>query len=173
MSAPPAPSVEFVVAVAENDVIGRANGLPWRLSADLRRFKSLTLGHSVLMGRKTFESIGKALPGRRNIVLTRAAGFAAPDCFAVTSVADALRMAAGEAVLMVIGGAEVYRQCLPLAARIHLTVVHANIADGDAFFEGWHAPVWRESMRERHAADDRNSFDYSFVTLERESGPPA
>ena len=159
-------SLEFVVAVAENDVIGRANGLPWRLSADLRRFKAITLGHSVLMGRKTFESIGRALPGRRNLVLTRKAPFAAEDCVIVDSLPAAIA-AAGDGTLMVIGGAEIYRKCLPFAAKIHLTVVHTRIADGDAFFEGWRDPAWRETFRERHRADEKNSFDYSFVTLER------
>ncbi len=160
-------SIEFVVAVAENDVIGRANGLPWRLSADLRRFKAITLGHSVLMGRKTFDSIGRALPGRRNLVLSRSGHAVAPGCEVVAGVAEALRAAGDGGVLMVIGGAEVYRQCLPLAARIHLTIVHTRIGDGDAFFTGWRDPGWREASRERHPADEKNSYDYSFVTLER------
>jgi dihydrofolate reductase len=162
-------SIEFVVAVAENDVIGRENGLPWRLPADLRHFKSVTLGHSVLMGRKTFESIGKALPGRQNFVLTRSADFTAAGCTIVHSLDAALAAAGAGAPLMVIGGAEVFRLSQELARRIHLTIVHTRIADGDARFDGWHDPRWREVARERHEADERNSHAYSFVTLERGS----
>jgi len=162
-------ALELVVAVAENDVIGRGNRLPWRLSADLRRFKSLTLGKHVLMGRKTYESIGKALPGRINLILTRSAEFVAADCTAVGTL-DEARIAAGESALMVIGGAEVYRQCLPSAIRIHLTLVHTRIEDGDTFFADWRGTDWRESFRERHEADEKNDFPYSFVTLERGLG---
>jgi dihydrofolate reductase len=159
--------MELVVAVSENDVIGRGNQLPWRLSADLRRFKTLTLGKHVLMGRKTYESIGKALPGRTNLVLSRSAAFAPSDCTVVSGI-DAACAAAGNATaLMVIGGAEIYRQCLPLSSRIHLTLVHTSIEGGDAFFDGWRGPQWRESSRERHEADDKNSYPFSFVTLER------
>lgn len=156
-----------MLAVAENDVIGRGNRLPWRLPADLQRFKSLTLGKPVLMGRKTYESIGRALPGRRNIVMTRAAGFAAPDCTPVATL-EAARLAGRDApALMVIGGAEIYRQCLGLAGRIHLTLVHTRIADGDVYFDGWRGAEWRESGRERREADARHSSAYSFITLDR------
>jgi dihydrofolate reductase len=160
-------NVEFVVAVSENDVIGRDNGLPWRLSADLRHFKAVTLGHSVLMGRKTFESIGKALPGRRNFVLTRSANFTAPECTIVHSIEEARAAAAPAGPLMIIGGAEVFRLSLALARRIHLTIVHTHIAGGDALFDGWRDAAWREVDRERHEADEKNSYAYSFVTLER------
>lgn len=160
-------AVELVVAVADDDAIGRANGLPWRLPADLGRFKTLTMGKTLLMGRKTHESIGRALPGRINLVLTRSAAFAAADCVIVGSLEEARRAASGAAPLMVIGGAEIYRQCLPFASRIHLTRVHASVRDADTFFAGWHGAEWRESWREDHAADERNEFPYSFVTLER------
>lgn len=160
-------TIELVVAVAENDAIGRGNALPWHLPADLRHFKEITLGHSVLMGRKTFESIGRALPGRRNLVLTRSPGFAAADCIAVASVDEALDITDAGLPLMVIGGAEVFQVCLGHAARIHLTIVHAQIADADAYFQGWRGLEWREARRERHEADERNAFAYSFVTLER------
>ncbi|MDP8985250.1 MAG: dihydrofolate reductase [Pseudomonadota bacterium] len=160
-------ALELVLAVAENDVIGRGNRLPWRLSADLRRFKALTLGKHVLMGRKTYQSIGKALPGRTNLVLTRSADFAAADCTAVGSVDAARGATSPGSTLMVIGGAEIYAQCLALAGRIHLTLVHTSIADGDTFFAGWRGVEWRTSFRERHEADDKNEFAYSFLTLER------
>ncbi len=158
--------MELIVAVAENDVIGRANQLPWRLSADLRRFKALTLGKAVLMGRKTYESIGRALPGRTNIVMSRSPGFAPEGCVIVATL-DAARVAAGGNTLMVIGGAEIYRQCLPFASRIHLTLVHTRIEGGDTFFDSWRGSEWHESFRERHEADEKNAFAYSFVTLER------
>ncbi len=161
-------SLELVVAVAENDVIGRGNRLPWRLSADLRRFNALTLGKAILMGRKTYESIGKALPGRTNLVMTRSGDFAAADCIVVDTLKAARSAATAGCALMVIGGADVYRQCLPFASRIHLTLVHARIADGDTFFAAWRGAEWRESWRERHEADDKNEFACSFVTLDRD-----
>jgi dihydrofolate reductase len=162
-----AADLELVVAVAENDVIGRRNQLPWHLPADLRHFKSLTIGKPVLMGRKTYESIGKALPGRMNIVLSRSADFAPGDCVVVKTLDDARIAAGAQAPLMVIGGAEIYRQCLPLARRIHLTLVHAHIEDGDTRFAGWRGAEWDASSREHHEADDRNAHPYSFITLER------
>jgi dihydrofolate reductase len=166
-AAAPSAALELVVAVAENDVIGRGNQLPWHLPADLRHFKSLTLGKPVLMGRKTYESIGKALPGRSNIVLSRSPGFSPSDCIVVKTLDDA-RIAAGpQSPLMVIGGAEIYRQCLPLASRIHLTLIHAGIEDGDTLFAGWRGAEWVASSRERHEADDKNAYAYSFITLER------
>lgn len=159
--------MEIVVAVSENDVIGRGNRLPWRLPADLRRFKAVTMGHPILMGRKTYESIGRALPGRTNIVMSRSRDFAAADCIVVPTL-EAARSAAGSGTaLMVIGGAQIYRECLPFVSRIHLTLVHAVIEDGDAFFDAWRLPGWRESSHERHEADEQNSCPYSFITLDR------
>lgn len=162
--------MELIVAAAENDVIGRAGALPWRLRADLKRFKALTMGKPILMGRKTYESIGRPLPGRTNIILSRASKAAPPGCILAADLAAARREAArapgGESGFMVIGGAEIYRQCLPFAARIHLTLVHARI-EGDTFFDGWRGADWHETHRERHEADADNSFAYSFITLER------
>ena len=157
--------IELVVAASENDVIGRANKLPWHLPADLRHFKSLTLGKPILMGRKTYESIGKALPQRTNIVMSRSAQFAPGDCRVVSSVQDACAIAGD--LLMVIGGAEIYRQCLPLASRIHLTLVHTRIEDGDTFFSDWRRAPWRETARQRFEADEKHACAYSFVSLER------
>ena len=163
-------TLEFVVAVSENDVIGRRNRLPWRLSADLKHFKNLTLGRAMLMGRKTYESIGRALPARLNIVLSRSAEFCPGDCIVVNTLEKARRAAGASPALMVIGGAEIYRACMPEVSRIHLTLVHTVIADGDTFFPEWHGPQWQESSRERHAADDKNEYPYSFITLERQAG---
>ena len=165
-------SMQIVLAVAENDVIGRRNELPWRLPADLRHFKALTLGKPVLMGRRTYESIGRALPGRLNLVLSRSGGFSPADCTVVPDLERA-RAAAGvgtrgcDAEIMVIGGAQIFAQCLPLTSRIHLTLVHTRVEDGDTFFDGWRGAEWRESFRERHEADEKNSCAYSFVTLDR------
>jgi dihydrofolate reductase len=157
--------LELVVAVSDNDVIGRGNKLPWHLPADMRHFKALTVGKAVLMGRKTFESIGRALPQRTNIVMSRSARFAPSDCKVVGAVQDACAIA-GSDPLMVIGGAEIYRQCLPLANRIHLTQVHACIEDGDTFFGEWRSQPWREIARQRFEGDDKNAYAYSFITLE-------
>jgi dihydrofolate reductase len=154
-----------VVAVATNGVIGRDGGLPWRLPDDLRRFRELTMGHALLMGRRTFESIGRPLPGRRNLVLSRDAGWAAPGCETVASPAAALA-AVGDAQLFVIGGAEVYAACWQLAARVELTEVHAEVA-GDARLRGFDRGDWREVAREEHAADARHAHAFSFVTLVR------
>jgi dihydrofolate reductase len=165
-------SMQIVVAVAENDVIGRRNELPWRLPADLRRFKALTLGKPVLMGRRTYQSIGRALPGRLNLVLSKSGSFSPGDCTVVADLEQA-REAVGrdalgrEAGIMVIGGAQIYRQCLPFTSRIHLTLVHTRVEDGDTFFDGWRGAEWRELFRERHEADAINSCAYSFVTLDR------
>jgi dihydrofolate reductase len=161
-------AVELVVAVAENDVIGRGNRLPWHLPADLKHFKTLTMGHHILMGRKTYESIGRALPGRTNWVLSRSPDFAPADCNVVRTLSEA-QSAAGNSTLMVIGGAEVYRLSLPSARRIHLTLVHTEVKDGDTFFTEWRKPEWLELSRERHEADEKNAFAYSFVTLERKA----
>lgn len=160
-------AMELVVAVSENDVIGRANQLPWRLPADLQHFRALTLGHHILMGRKTYESIGKALPGRTNWVLSRSADFAPGDCNVVRALQAALAGVADESPLMVIGGAEIYRLCLPQAQRIHLTLVHTAITDGDTFFDAWRRPEWDEVNRQRHDADAKNVYAYSFLTLQR------
>jgi dihydrofolate reductase len=160
--------LELVVAVADNDVIGRGNRLPWRLPADLRHFKLLTVGRPILMGRKTYDSIGKALPNRLNLVLTRSDDFAPGDCTVVRSLEDA-RRAADDTALMVIGGAEVYRQSLPQATCIHLTRVHTRIEDGDTFFSGWRDARWREISREYHGADAQHGFAYSFITLRPQS----
>jgi dihydrofolate reductase len=160
--------LELVVAVSENDVIGRGNQLPWRLPADLRHFKLLTMGRPILMGRKTYESIGKALPGRVNLVLSRSPGFAPSDCTVVSSLENARIAAGNKSPLMVIGGAEIYRLCMPLADRIHLTLVHTRVEDGDAFFSDWRAVRWHESSRDRFAADEKNPHPYSFITLDRE-----
>ncbi len=159
--------LELVVAVAEDDVIGIGNQLPWHLPDDLRRFKALTMGRPLLMGRRTYESIGRPLPGRRNLVMSRGARFRAPGVESVDGVAAALAATAGSPALMVIGGGEVFDLILPQARRIHLTLVHTRVPAGDAFFRGWRNNEFRETARERHAADERHAFPFSYLTLER------
>jgi dihydrofolate reductase len=154
-----------LVAMADNGVIGRGNGLPWRLPDDLRRFKALTLGHAVLMGRRTFDSIGHALPGRRNLVLTRDGEWQAPGCEPVHSLEEALGRAP-DATLFVIGGAEVFSLAWPVVRRLELTEVHADV-EGDTRLRGFDRAGWREVAREEHAADARHAHPFSFVTLVR------
>jgi dihydrofolate reductase len=160
--------IAIIAAMAANRVIGRENRLPWRLSADLRHFKSLTMGKPVIMGRNTYESIGKPLPGRSNIVVTGDAGYRAPGCRVVHSVQQALEAAASQDEVMVIGGAQLYRQTLQHADRLYLTLVKAEV-DGDAVFPEIEAQQWRELHRESHRADEKNEYDYDFLTLERVS----
>jgi len=169
MSAPGPSRLVAVVAMAENGIIGVDNRLPWRLPADLQRFKSITMGRPILMGRRTFESLGRPLPGRRNIVLTRDRSWSAVGAVVVHSLDEALD-AAGEAPeLMVIGGAAIYALCWPGVDRVEMTLVHAS-PEGDTRLAGFDWRDWRELARERHAADERHDHDYSFITLARAPG---
>lgn len=160
--------LSLIVAMAENHVIGRDNALPWRLPADLRHFRHITMGHPIIMGRKNFESIGRPLPGRTNIVVTRAKDFNAPGCLVVHSVDEALAAANTDPEPFIIGGAELYAQTLEQVQKIYLTLVHAAIP-GDVRFPALQWDAWREKSRERHASDAEHPFAYSFVTLERAS----
>ena len=165
----PAPAVVLIVAVAENGVIGRAGQLPWHLPDDLKRFKALTMGKPMLMGRRTFESIGRPLPGRTSLVLTRAANWIAPaGALAVHSLDDALAAARERdaAELAVIGGADVFRLALPLADRIELTRVHADLS-GDVYFPPLDAREWRETEGVDHPADARHAYPMTFSVLTR------
>lgn len=163
--------VALVVAVADGGVIGRDGALPWSLPADMKHFRTLTTGHHVVMGRKTHASIGRALPGRTNLVLTRHPEQVASDCRAVATLDEALRVArdAGETLCFVIGGAGVYAQALPQARRIYLTEVHGAIA-GDVRFPELDRAQWREVSREERAADERNAHPLSFTVLEARDG---
>ena len=161
-----------IVAAAANGVIGAGNALPWHLPQDLRYFKRVTMGKPIVMGRRTFESIGRALPGRTNIVISRDPTRPVAGARLVFSLAQALQqareVAAADGVdeVMVIGGAEVYAQVLPLADRLYLTEVHADVA-GDTFLPAIAWNEWREVARKRHAAAGGNPHDYSFVVYER------
>lgn len=159
------PMISIIVAMAEDNVIGIENRLPWSLPEDMKWFRRHTLGKTVLMGRNTYESIGKPLPDRRNLVLTRDMAYQAPGCTVVHSDAEALA-AAGDGELMVIGGASIYEQWLPRAQRLYLTEVHARIA-GDAWFPAFDRREWREIERHDHAADARHIYSFGFIILER------
>ena len=155
----------LVAALDRNRAIGKGNAMPWHLPDDLRRFKALTQGHAVLMGRKTAQSLGRALPERRNLVLTRSGAVPFPGMEAVASLDAARALADGE--LMVIGGGEIYALTLPLASRLHLTHVDAAIAGADAFFPAFDPAPWRVVARESHAADGTHPFAFEFVDYER------
>ena len=156
----------LVVAMARNRVIGRDNRLPWRLPADLAYFKQVTLGHPVVMGRRTYESIGKALPGRKNIVVSRNRGFAAPGCTVVGSLDEAWKAAGDAAEGSIIGGTSLFAEALPIADRIHLTEVEADVP-GDTFFPEFDRGQWSEREVARHAADDRHAHPFRIVVLDR------
>ena len=158
--------ISLIAALARNRVIGRDNQLPWRLSADLKHFKALTMGKPIVMGRKTWESIGKPLPGRTNIVVTRDSGFTAEGCCVMHSIEAALVAAKDAEEVMIMGGANLYAQLLPRADRLYLTEVQADVS-GDAWFPEITEIQWRELERESHRADENNEFDYDFVVLER------
>lgn len=158
------PTLSLIVATDAAGLIGRQGQLPWRLPNDLKHFKQLTLGKTVLMGRKTWDSLGRPLPQRENWVLTRDPRFRPEGARVFAGLQEAL--AAAPAELMIIGGGELYRQALPLARVIHLTEVHAAL-QGDAWFPSFDRSQWRETSRERHEADERHAHAYSFVTLER------
>ena len=156
----------LIVAVADSGVIGHDNALPWHLPDDLKRFKRLTLGKPVVMGRKTFESIGKPLPGRQNIVVTRDANYQREGIMVVHGVDAALEAAAEQAEIMVIGGAELFRLFLPLASRVHLTCVHGDIA-GDVKWPPLDVREWKVVESERHETDERHIYAMTFEVWEK------
>jgi dihydrofolate reductase len=165
------PLISLIVAMAQNGVIGRDNALPWRLPADLKRFKAFTLGKTVLMGRKTFESIGRPLHGRDNLVLTRDRRWLAAGVIVVHSVEQALTRA-GDKELVAIGGAQIYRLLMPFARRIYLTHVHADVP-GDTFFPDFDPTQWDDVECRMHPADEEHAYPVTFVTLERRNAPEA
>lgn len=158
--------ISLVVAVSENGGIGKDNQLLWHLPNDLKFFKKVTSGHTVIMGRKTFESIGRPLPNRRNIVITRQKALNATGIETATSITDAINLAKDEEELFIIGGAEIYKQTLPLADRIYLTKVWVHL-DADAFFQTLNPEQWRVVEREDHTADEKHAFPYSFIIMDR------
>jgi dihydrofolate reductase len=158
-------TVSIVVAISENHAIGKDNKLLWYLPNDLKHFKEITSGHTVIMGRKTYESVGKPLPNRRNIIITRQ-NMDISGCEVVGSIEAALALCADEAEVFIVGGAEIYRQSLHLTNRIYLTIVHKNF-EGDTYFPEIEANMWKETAREDYEPDLKNVLPYSFITFER------
>lgn len=160
------PKLAMIVAASENNVIGFNGDLPWRLSADLKRFKELTMGHHIIMGRKTFESIGRLLPGRTTVILTRQSGFEFAGAKTVNSIKAAISICKHDDPPFVTGGAEIYRIALPLVTEIHLTRVHA-VLEGDTVLPEIDWQRWELVDEQRHLGDQKNNFDYSFETYHR------
>lgn len=161
--------LSIIVAMDAKRVIGHENRLPWHLPADLKHFRQITMGKPILMGRKTWESIGRPLPGRTSIVITRDSNYTAEGCNVVHSIGEALAVAQGHDEVMVIGGEQLYRQVLLDADTLYLTLVEGDFP-GDAFFPELNQSEWREVERNEHAPDDRNAHACSFIRLERVSG---
>lgn len=158
-------TTSIVVAIAKNHAIGKDNKLLWYLPNDLKHFKDVTTGHTVIMGRKTYDSVGKPLPKRRNIIITRQA-ISIEGCEVANSLEAALALCANEDEVFVVGGAEIYRQAIPLTDRIYLTVIDQDF-DGDTFFPELNTKDWKETERENFEPDEKNKYRYAFITLER------
>lgn len=159
--------ISLIVAMAENRVIGRGNQMPWHLPADLRHFKSVTLGKPVIMGRKTFESIGRPLPGRRNVVISRNLDWCAEGVESVSSLDAALALVQDADEVMIIGGGQLYREALPLAQRLYLTHIKLSVTDADTWFPDYSQYQWQLRAEELHEPDEKNPYPYRFETLER------
>lgn len=154
--------VSIIVAIAENNVIGANNQLIWHIPEDLKRFKALTTGHHVIMGRKTFESIGRPLPKRTNIVVSRSKNYVAEGCIVATSLEEALKVSASDSEVFIIGGGELYRQALPMAHKLYITLVHKKF-EGDTLFPEIDYYQWREVSREKGKTTESDGLEYTFV----------
>ena len=158
--------VAIIVAMDKQGLIGRNNDLPWKLSADLKYFRRVTMGKPLVMGRNTHESIGRPLPGRKNIIVTSNANYHVDGCTVVSSLDQALLACDDAEEVMVMGGASLYEQLLPQADRLYLTHVNAEL-EGDTWFPQWNKDQWQEISREDHQADEKNQYPYSFVVYDR------
>jgi dihydrofolate reductase len=160
--------ISQIVAVSANNVIGANNRLPWNMPTDSAYFKSKTLGHHIVTGRRNYEAEGKALPGRINIVLTRNTNYSIPDGIIVNRLEKAIEIArkAGEKELFIVGGEEIYRLAMPFTDKIYLTRIH-TIVDGDTFYPELDLKVWKQVATDQRKADDQNPFDYDFIKFER------
>ncbi len=163
--------ISLIWAMTRTGVIGKNNTLPWRLPADLQQFRRLTTGHHIIMGRRNYEDIGKPLPGRTSIVVTRQQAYTAPGCVVVHTMEQALKAAEQDTEIFIIGGADIYRQTLPIAQRLYVTEIDADIA-GDVYFPNFDRSAWYEVSRVGHAPDAHNPHSYSFILLERHEPPP-
>ncbi len=159
--------IAIIVAMDQQSLIGKNNDLPWKLSADLQYFRRVTMGKPIIMGRNTHESIGRPLPGRTNIIVTKNKDYAVEGCIVVHTIEDAIKACGDAEEAMVMGGASLYQQFLPLADRLYLTQVHANLEDGDTWFPDWQKSDWQELNREDHPADEKNDYPFSFIIYDR------
>ena len=158
--------INLIAAMARNRVIGKDNQMPWHLPADLQHFKSVTMTHPIIMGRKTYESIGRPLPGRRNLVISRNPDLVIEGVEIFNSIDAAMARCSAAQSVMIIGGANLYEQMMPYADYLYLTFIDHE-TEGDAYFPDWSDYQWTELSREHHTADDNNPYDYQFVTLKR------
>ena len=159
-------TISIIAAVAENNVIGKNGQLPWHLPADLMHFKNLTMGHHIIMGRKTFESVGKPLPGRTNIIISRQNDLKEANCIVVHSLDEAIKYIVEDNEPFICGGAEIYKQAFDIADKMYLTRIHEEF-DGDTFFPEINMNVWAEKGREDFEPDDKNKYAYSFCVFKR------
>ncbi len=166
------PRLSIIVAMAKNRTIGVNNTLPWRCPEDLKHFKALTMGHHMIMGRKTFDSIGKALPGRTTVVVTRDATLKIEGCIVVHTLQDAILACADDAEIFIVGGADIYAQTLPLADTLYLTEIQQDV-EGDAHFPAFDVADWQETAREVRSQDTPQPLHYHFVTYQRRQGTAA
>jgi len=162
--------LSLIVAISDNQIIGREGQLPWHLSADLQRFKQLTMGHHIVMGRKTYDSIGRQLPGRTSIVLTRQSDWAVEGVVTATDFESALTQAGDDEEVFVIGGSQIYQLALPLVDRLYVTRVHATV-QGDTYFPDITTDQWQLKQTDSFAADEKNDHDYSFLVYQRNDSP--
>lgn len=158
--------ITIIAAIADNNALGKNNQLIWHLPADLQRFKKVTLNHHIIMGRKTYESLGRPLPRRTNIIVTRDPDYIADGCIVVNTLENALKAATKDPNPFILGGAEIYKQAMEFADVLDLTFVHATF-EADVFFPNIDMSKWKEVSREDHKADEKNKYDYSFVCFER------
>ena len=158
--------LSIIVAFDKNQLIGSNNNLPWHLPADLKHFKSITMGHHMIMGRKTFESIGKPLPGRVSVVVTRNKDYVMEGCHVVYSIEDAIKFCENEEEVFIIGGAEIFEYTMPLAAKLYVTQIHHEF-EGDTWFPEIWGNEWELISKQLHPADDKNEYAYSFLSYRR------
>ncbi|MBU8696378.1 MULTISPECIES: dihydrofolate reductase [Bacillus] len=158
--------ISMIVATGKDRVIGQDNQMPWHLPADLAYFKKVTGGHTIVMGRKTYESIGRALPNRRNIVLTTSSSFEAEGCEVVHSIADILAIGKGETELFIIGGSKLYEEMMPYADRLYITHIH-HAFEGDRYFPHYDENKWTVVSREKGHRDEKNPYNYEFVVYDK------
>lgn len=155
--------ITIIAAIAENNALGKDNQLIWHLPADLKRFKKVTLGHHIIMGRKTFESLGKPLPNRTTIIISRNKNYTKKNCIVVNSLDEAIKASKDDKNPYILGGAQIYKQAMPIADKLDITFVHHNF-EADAFFPEIDLNIWQETSREDFKKDETNKYNYSFVT---------